>query len=252
VSGIRHEIGKGNWTTDAQFGASPRWFIEENDINPPPASGLLPAVNGLHIGVVTQLQDDPDGEDRILVQMPLIDPEADGVWARVASLDAGENRGTFFRPEIGDEVVLGFLNDDPRDPVILGMLNSSAKPAPIAASDDNHEKGFVTRSEMKLIFNDEKSSLKIETPNGNIITLSDDAGSIVLEDESGNKIEMNSDGIIIESAGDVNITASGDVNIEGTNVKAVANSEFKAEGSSGAELSSSATATLKGSLVQIN
>ena len=37
--------------------------------------------------------------------------------------DAGENRGSFWRPEIGDEVVLGFLNSDPRDAIILGMLN---------------------------------------------------------------------------------------------------------------------------------
>ena len=36
-----------------------------------------------------------------------------GVWARVATLDAGNDRGTFFRPEVDDEVVLGFFHDDP-------------------------------------------------------------------------------------------------------------------------------------------
>ena len=52
----------------------------------------------------------------------------------LATLDAGKERGTFFRPEIGDEVVVGFLNDDPRHPVILGMCHSSAKPAPEPAN----------------------------------------------------------------------------------------------------------------------
>lgn len=252
VTAVRHQISIDNWETDIQFGLSPEWFSKNGDIMDTPAAGLIPAVHGLHIGIVTQLQDDPDGEHRILVRMPMISIEDEGIWARVASLDAGEKRGAFFRPEIGDEVVLGFLNDDPRDPVILGMLHSSAKPAPITASDDNHEKGFVTRSEMKVIFNDEKSSIKIETPNGNTVMLSDDSGSIVLEDENENKIELNSEGITIKSTGDINIKADGDVKIEGTNTNVKAGSQFKAEGSSGAELSTGATAVVKGSLVQIN
>ena len=133
VAGVRHEIADGNWLTDARFGLSPNWFAVEVPVNTPKAAGMLPAVNGLQIGVVTQLENDPDGEDRIQVRLPVIDSEDQGLWSRMASLDAGNNRGFFFRPEIGDEVIVGFLNDDPRDPVILGMLNSSAKPAPLKA-----------------------------------------------------------------------------------------------------------------------
>jgi uncharacterized protein involved in type VI secretion and phage assembly len=48
---------------------------------------------------VTKLEADPDGEDRIQVRLPILDAQADGIWARVSSLDAGENRGFFFRPE---------------------------------------------------------------------------------------------------------------------------------------------------------
>lgn len=253
VASVRQQIHTRNWETDIQFGLSPEWFTTTRpDIIDTPAAGLLPAVHGLQIGVVTQLAEDPEGEDRVQVRMPVIDPQEDGVWARVASLDAGENRGVFFRPEIGDEVVLGFLNDDPRDPMVLGMLNSSAKPAPLTASDDNHEKGFVTRSEIKMIFDDDKISLTIETPNGNKITLSDDAGAIILEDENSNVITMNSEGVNIESAADINIKAGGDVNIEGTNAHVKASVQYKAEGSAGAEMSTGATAVVKGSLVQIN
>jgi len=252
LSAVRHSISDGNWTADAQFGINPKWFSETYDINPMPASGLLPAINGLQIGVVTQLEEDPDAEERILVQLPIINNEEQGIWARVASLDAGENRGAFFRPEIGDEVILGFINDDPNHAVVLGMLHSSAKPAPIVAADENHEKGFVTRSEMKLMFDDDKKSITIETPGGKKIVLDEDAGSIIVEDENSNTFTLDSSGVSLESGSDFNIKATGDVNIEGTNINVAANAQFKAEGSAGAEVSTSAIAVLKGSLVQIN
>ncbi|MFK7785440.1 MAG: type VI secretion system tip protein VgrG [Crocinitomicaceae bacterium] len=252
VTGVLHSISEGEWTVDAQFGLNPKWFSETFDIHTQPASGLLPAIKGLHVGVVSQLEEDPDGEDRILVTIPIVDGDKQGIWCRVASLDAGENRGAFFRPEIKDEVIVGFINEDPNDPVVLGMLHSSAKPAPIVAADDNHEKGFVTRSEMKLMFDDDKISVTIETPAGKKFTLDEDADVITLEDDHSNIITMDSSGIVMESAGDISIKATGDVNIEGMNVGIVANAEFKAEGSAGAEVSTSAIAVLKGSLVQIN
>ncbi|GHC57915.1 type VI secretion system tip protein VgrG [Ulvibacter litoralis] len=252
ISAIRHELVDGNWTINAEFGINPQWFSETYDINENPASGLLPAVNGLQIGIVSQLESDPDGEDRILVQIPIINNEEQGIWTRVASLDAGENRGAFFRPEIGDEVIVGFINDDPNHAVVLGMLNSSAKPAPIDATDDNHEKGFVTRSEMKLLFNDDKKSITIETPAGKKITIDEEAGSIIIEDDNNNTLTLDSDGIIANSGKDVTLKAVGDVTIEGTNVTINANTQFKAEGISGAEVSTSGIAVLKGSLVQIN
>lgn len=253
VSGVRHEINAKNWETDISFGLDPEWFGRSAQrIVEPKANGLLPGVSGLQLGLVTALEGDPDGENRIQVRIPLIDPSEEGIWARVATLDAGDTRGTFFLPEIGDEVVLGFFNDDPRNPVVLGMMNSSAKPAPVTASDDNHEKGIVTRSEMKVMFNDDKKTITIETPNGNMMNLSDEDGAIVLADENGNSIMLNADGVTIESAADVNIKASGDVNIEGSNIATAAAAQLTAEGSAGAEFSSGGSTVLKGSVVQIN
>lgn len=252
VTGVRHEIVGGNWLVDVQFGLCPTWFSEAYNISEMPGSGIIPAISGLHIGVTTQLESDPDGEDRILVQIPIINNEEQGIWARIATLDAGENRGSFFRPEIGDEVIIGFINDDPNDAVILGMLNSSTKPAPLTASDDNHEKGIVTRSEMKMIFNDDKISYVLETPAGKKVTLDEDADLVQIEDEHANILTFNSDGITMESAGDINIKATGDVNIEGMNVNGKANAQLTVEGSAGAEISSGAVTVVKGSQVQIN
>jgi Rhs element Vgr protein len=252
VAGIRHEIADGNWISDAQFGLSPQWFSSEHTITTPKAAGMLPAVNGLQIGVVTQLKEDPDGEDRIRVRLPIIDDQDQGALSRVASPDAGNNRGVFFRPEIGDEVIVGFLNDDPRDPVVLGMLNSSAKPAPLTAADENNEKGYVSRSAMKLIFNDDKKSILLSTPGGRSIFIDDDTKVIKLEDGNGNKIVLNDVGISIESAKAISFKAKTDITTEGNNISSKAQMSLKAEGTAGIELKSSATAVLKGSLVQIN
>lgn len=251
ISAVRHEITEGQWTIDAQFGINPAWFSETCAINDLPASGLFPAIHGLQIGIVTALED-PDGENRIQVKCPMIDKDAEGIWARIASLDAGKERGAFFLPEIEDEVIVGFINDNPNDAVVLGMLNSSAKPAPLTAADANNEKGFVTREKIKFIFNDEKKSVVLETPAGKKITVDEDAGVIKLEDENSNKITLDPDGITMESGKDIILKATGDVKVEGINVSLKASAQFKGEGSAGAEISTSAVAILKGSMVQIN
>jgi Rhs element Vgr protein len=252
VSGVRHTLGGGNWEMMLQIGLPPAWHHERFSINAAPGAGLYPAINGLQIGLVSQLKEDPAGEDRILVRLPLIDAAENGVWSRLATLDAGKDRGSVFRPEIDDEVIVGFINDDPQAPVVLGMLHSSSKPAPIKAADDNHEKGLVTRSGMKLVFNDETPSLTIATPKGNTIVIDDNDGSIVITDQTKNKITMNSDGIALESPGDIKLKATGDVSIEGVNVNLKASAAATLEGSSGANLKSSGTTVVKGSLVQIN
>lgn len=245
VSGVRHSVASGNWETDVQFGLTPELFTDTYNLRPLPASGLLPVICGLQMGIVTALEKDPDGEDRIKCRLPLISPSEDGIWARLATLDAGKDRGTYFRPEIKDEVVVGFLNDDPRHPVILGMCHSSAKPAPEPAKDDNHHKGYVSREKLKLTFDDEKKIIGLETPAGNKITLSEDAKGIVMEDQNGNKITLDDKGIKIESVKDMVFKASNDVKLSGMNAELSAQTAFKASGTSTSELSGGMT-TVKG------
>jgi Rhs element Vgr protein len=252
VAAVRHEIAGGDWLTDAQFGLSPQWFSAQYPVNTPKAAGIVPAVNGLQIGVVTQLENDPDGEDRICVRLPIVDAGDQGIWSRVASLDAGDNRGMFFRPEINDEVIVGFLNDDPRDAIVLGMLNSSNKPAPLQASDQNDIKGYTSRSGITLTFDDNKVSVTLQTPGGRSLVIDDNAGSIQLQDGNGNKITIDSNGITIKSASALSLQASNDVSVKGNNISLNAQMSFSAQGNTGIELKSSATAVLKGSLVQIN
>lgn len=259
VSGVRHNVSGGNWETDVQFGLNPVLFAETYNLRPLPAAGLLPAVSGLQIGIVTALENDPDGEDRIKVRLPLINTTEEGIWARIATLDAGNQRGTYFRPEIGDEVIVGFLNDDPRHPVVLGMCHSSAKPAPEPAKDDNHHKGYVSREKLKLNFDDEKKIIGLETPAGNKLSLSEDAKGITFEDQNGNKITLDDNGIAIESVKNLILKANKDLKLEGTNTELSAQASFKASGTGSAEVSSSsttikgsATTVIQGGIVQIN
>ncbi len=253
VSGVRHEISFGNWFCDLQLGMTPEMHTEKFDVQAKAAGALLPGINGLHIGVVTALEGDPDGEGRIRVKVPSVDIDGEGIWARVSTLDAGGSRGSFFLPEIDDEVIVGFLDDDPRYPIVLGMLNSSAKAAPLTAADDNHEKGFITRSGMRILFNDDKKTLTIDSPSGNMIVMDEDAKEIKVEDLNGNRIVLSSDGITIESAKDLVMKASGSVKLESsTGFEAKAGTQFKAEGSAGMEISSGANTVIKGAIVQIN
>ena len=64
------------------------------------------------------------------VLLPGIDAKKGTIWARLASPDAGNERGFFFRPEPGDEVVVGFFNDDPRQAVILGAVYGAKNKPP--------------------------------------------------------------------------------------------------------------------------
>jgi uncharacterized protein involved in type VI secretion and phage assembly len=213
---------------------------------------MLPPVEGLQIGVVTALAGDPDGEERIKVRIPVIHDADEGAWARIATLDAGSNRGTVFRPEIGDEVVVGFIQRDPRHAVILGMVHSSANAAPIPASDDNHEKAYVSRSELKLHFNDDTKVVTLSTKAGNQLVLSEDQKAITLQDQHGNKIVMDQSGIQIESIKDVKITATGNLTAEGVNATLKGSGQLTAEGGGSAEFKSGGNTALKGSMVQIN
>ena len=260
VTGVRHDFEDGNWFTQIQFGLDDKWFYQQPDIVEKPASGLLPGINGLQIGKVVKLEKDPDGENRIQVKLPIIDDNANGVWSRIAMLDAGNKRGAFFLPEIGDEVIVGFINDDPRDAVVLGMLHSSTTPAPIEAKDTNHEKGFWTRSGMKILFDDDKKVVTIETPGGNNIVLSEENKSIVLTDQNNNAIKMEPGGITLDSPKDINIISKGKINIkaaqdltlEGLKITEKAQTELEMQGAAGAKLSSSAIVQIQGSLVKIN
>ena len=222
VTGICHHIDINGWRTDIQFGLSARSFAREEAIQDVPAAGLLPGISGLHIGVVDKFEEDPDKQFRVKVILPGIDEKTGSVWARLAAPDAGKNRGFFFRPETGDEVVVGFFNDDPRLPVILGSLFSPKNTPPENASEitqENTTKAIVTKTGSMIGFvDDKKGSIFIETAEGARILLDDSAKSLELTDQNGNEFKMDDSGITFKTAKDLKFEATGKVEIKGAKV----------------------------------
>jgi Rhs element Vgr protein len=222
VTGIRHRVDQNGWRTDVQFGLPAERYAERPDIVDVAAAGLVPAINGLQIGIVDQFEEDPTKEFRVKVILPGIDEKRGAVWARLATPDAGAGRGFFFRPEPGDEVAVGFFNDDPRQAVILGSLYGSKNTPPGSVSpltQKNTNKAIVTKKGTTIGFMDDaKSSVFIQTPASNIIRLSDEEQAIRIADQHGNTITMNKDGIQIKSAKDLKIEATGSVEIKGQKV----------------------------------
>ncbi len=268
VSAVRHDIADGNWLTEVEFGMPSDWFAERRDLVAPPAAGLLPGVEGLQIGVVKKLDTDPEGQYKIQVAVPVMQATTEGVWARLATFYASESFGAFFIPEIGDEVVLGYINNDPSHPVILGSIYSSKRQAPYSLTAENNTKAVVTRSQLKLTFDDEKKVITVITPGNNQIVISDDAKSILIQDQNNNKVELSSSGILLDSPkditiqaqGNVSVTATGnislsakaDVKLDGLNLSQNAQVGFTAKGNASAELSAAGQTTIKGALVMIN
>jgi Rhs element Vgr protein len=269
ISGVTHKIQTGDWVTKAEFGLSPRWFVEEQaDIEAPPAAGLLPSVQGLQIGKVKKINEDPGGQTRIQVDVPMIAPSGDGVWARIGSGYATKNAGIFFMPEVGDEVILSFVNNDPSFPVIVGSLYSSGRTSPFTPDEKNTNKAIVSNSQLKITMDDDKKVIVIRTPGGHVVTLSDDQKSITIVDSNSNKMEMSSSGIALTSASDIKLKATGQIqmeaqtnigikanmnlSLEGLNVDAKAQVAVSAKGQASAELSASGQTTVRGAMVMIN
>lgn len=223
ISGLRHSLDDLGWRTDVQFGLPPELDFA-HDVAARPAAGLVPPAPGLQIGLVDEYRDDPDDELRVRVVLPSMGDEPGVVWARLATPNAGQDRGYFFRPEPGDEVVLGFLNDDPRFPVILGSLFGSKNAPPEVFSKldaENEPKGIVTKKGTIFAFLDEdKASVYVETPKGNKLLLDDDGETVSLTDQHGNSLKLHKDGVDIESMKDLKIKAHGTVEIDGRLVEA--------------------------------
>ncbi|MGK0388256.1 MAG: Rhs element Vgr protein [Maribacter sp.] len=264
VTHVTHRIKNAEWKTTIKFGLSPEWYHEShsNNMNTPRAAGLLPPIFGIQLGVVTKLEGDPDGQSRIQVILPFTgtkDAKME-LWARCIQPYASGEFGFFFMPEIGDEVLIGFLNDDPRFPIVLGSLYGKGQnkiPKGMEMKDANNNKVIMTRSGMKIEFfekfekgrkKDEKTEVEkkitIETSKGSSkghrIMISEDAkgkkGSVKIEninDKVKNFILLDEKGITISSkeGKDITIEAKGNLNLKGKdiNIEASGNLNLKAK-----------------------
>jgi len=268
IGSVTHLIERNEWITEAGIGIDPAGVTDEPDATAPPAAGLLPGLAGLHTAVVRKIEGDPAGEYRIQVALPWLDGTDEVLWARLGTFYATKGAGSFWLPEPGDEVLVGFVNDDPGRPVLLGNLYGSRHEPPCAWEAKNDTKAFVTREKLQIVFDEEKKAVAISTPAGNRVELSDDGKSAVLSDANGSEVRLDKEGIALSSAKDITLKSKGsitldaamkfsaaakqDAGLEGLNVKVQAQMGATVKGSATAELSAGGQTTVKGALVMIN
>lgn len=162
---------------------------------------------GVYPAVVTD-NIDPDGNGRILVRLPWLSKDTSfEVWARLATLMAGNNRGTWFVPDVDDEVLVAFESGDPRAPCVIGSLWNGHDTPPVYMDNMNSTRQICTRSGIKITLNDEDGMIKLETPGGRRLTLKD-TGTITIEDDIGNKIEAGNAGISISTSSRLKLTGN--------------------------------------------
>lgn len=195
------------------------------------------SAKGIAIAVVCQNQDD-SGQGRVRVSYPWHTTPHQSFWARIAAPMAGKDRGIYFLPEIGDEVLVAFERGDVRFPYVLGALWNGKEPAPQNNGDGRNDLRVIkTRKGHTLTFDDgQKGLVRLELNDGKKLEFDDDG--IKLEDASGNSL-------VIESrSGAMSITAMTKLSLSAPTIEI--NAKAKATVEAGGFL------TLKGGLVAIN
>ena len=175
-----------------------------------PFAGLF---TGGYLAEVVSL-DDPESLSRVQVRVLNFDG-ADGhdgpIWARVACHFAGNNRGAFLLPDVGDEVLVVFVNGDPRMPIVVGGLWNGSSTAPETISGGRNRKKVIrSKNGVKLTLDDQdgQEKLILETPGGQKVSLQDGPGVIEIVDSNGNSVKLETAGITVTASAKVTINAS--------------------------------------------
>jgi uncharacterized protein involved in type VI secretion and phage assembly len=179
---------------------------------------------GVHVGIVTDVND-RDGLGRVKVKLPWV-ADADGgvyeVWARLATMMAGKNRGTWFIPDVDDEVLLAFEAGDPRAPYVVGSLwNGVDKPPEsMDGAGKNYKKVIRSRNGVKVTLDDQDGQEQciVETPGGQKITLKDSPASLEAVDSNGNSVKLDSSGVTVNTSATVTIQAGASVKVSAATV----------------------------------
>ena len=169
---------------------------------------------GVYPALVSDIKD-PDGRGRVKITLPW-SPDSKGeryeAWARIATLMGGNKRGSWFIPDVNDEVLVTFEGGDPRHPYVLGGLwnGKDDPPAAMDGAGNNYRKVLCSRKGVKITLDDTdgQETMLLETPGGQKITLKDGPGAVEVVDSNGNSIKLGSGGVTVNASAKVTITAS--------------------------------------------
>jgi uncharacterized protein involved in type VI secretion and phage assembly len=194
-------------------------------------------IRGVSVGVVAQNQD-PEGLGRVKIQFPWRENPDESHWARLAVPMAGKDRGTWFLPEVGDEVLVACDTERIEHPYVLGSLWNGKEPPPEKNSDGKNDiRKIRSRSGHEIIFDDgAQGRIDIHLSDKKRVRM--DPDGILISDDSGNEIEIKS------LPGTIAIKSKTKISIQSKVI------EIKADASM--TLQATGTLTIQGALVKIN
>jgi uncharacterized protein involved in type VI secretion and phage assembly len=185
-----------------------------DDLDPRLSAGLGGRFYGVYSAVVVDLAD-PEGQGRVRVRLPWSpDPGGTGyaAWARLTTLMAGADRGSWFLPDVDDEVLVAFDAGDPRRPFVLGALwnGRNLPPETMDEGSENQRKVIRTRSGVRLSLDDSPGAelLELETPGGHRIALRDSGSEVEIVAANGDQVMLNTSGISVTAGSRVAIEAA--------------------------------------------
>lgn len=175
---------------------------------------------GVYCAIVSDIKD-PDGQGRVKIQLPWSpdsndemesDEKAYEVWARLATVMAGANRGSWLIPDVDDEVLVSFEAGDTRRPYVIGSLwnGRDAPPESMDGSGQNDIKTLRSRNGVIITLDDTdgQEKLILKTPAGQQVVLKDGPGAVEVQDSNGNSVKLETSGITVNASAMVTINGS--------------------------------------------
>ena len=174
----------------------PEFFDCLFDIARAPAGGIF---NNLRLAEVARIT-----EDGYILNWNSGAVRSQSSPARAMAFMAGKERGAYFPFEIGDEVVVGFIDGAEDYPVILGALWSDVDPPPdgVDTSDTNNTRAIVSRAKSQLVFDDTQGAtmVTLKSAGGMQIVLDDKQKKLVIQFDNSTTIELSSAGVTVKGS----------------------------------------------------
>jgi uncharacterized protein involved in type VI secretion and phage assembly len=160
---------------------------------------------------------DPDNLSRVQVRLlnfDGVDGQDAPLWARVAVPFAGSGRGAFLLPDVGDEVLVNFINGDWRFPVVVGGMWNGSAAAPETLGGDGSRVdrwSIVGKAGTRILILEERdgeATISMTTPGGVSLKMTDAQGGKIEFKVAGNTVTFDTQGISMQTSAKVKTQAS--------------------------------------------
>ena len=207
--------------------------------------------------VIAQVSDanDPSNQGRVKLTFPWLSDDYVSDWARTMQPGAGKDRGAMVIPEVGDEVLVAFEQQDPQRPYVLGGLYngidtpSSKGPKLIdSGSGAVNRRSFVSRNGHRIDLLDENGKtegITAETGDGKLKISLDSVGTSIVVHSDGTILIEGKKGIVLDAA-------TSNLELKGKKISITATNGVTVSGGAGAvDVDTQTTLSLKGTAVKV-